>query len=659
MLRFLVRLALSAGVCICCVSATPAAEQETSALPPPSAGQSGILAALDRPAEFDFQERPLRDVLNYFKQKHKIEILVDDKALKIAGVGTDARITLTLKNITLRSALRLLLRQLELTYVMGDSYLLITSETEAESKLSLKVYPVEDLVTLDSVFRSAPPAADAAGSFPRLTGLGAGRGTLNRRDEASDFPGLIDMILATIAPDTWTDVGGPGTITENRNAQAIAVSQTDDVQAEIAVLLAALRRVRDEQIAAAKAPGAAAAPETSENKKPLPVRGYRLMRGPKPPGKSGWRPPIGMVGDSTPPRRAQVRAKKSAATAEPSGVEGGAATVKEVTPAKERTRAEGAASAAGTADKGAPANPVDEKLETWVAMIAKVVPQMIEPESWEPTGEGMIRAVGEAIVVRNTEEVQHRVARLMAELLPDYVPVDFTGPWGPWKGALQVDHAAVRLRPATMDNWPHEAEPRPCGEEVRAYEALREKCDLEFDRIPLIDALNRLTDLRHVQLYIDHHALSDIGVSTDTSVTHLVKGLSWRTVLELILDELKLAYLVRDGVLLITTKTAAETMLTTKVYPVFDLVVRRPNAPANRPGLDFQSLIDNIVANIAPDEWEEVGGPGSIEPFTNSGALVISQTTGVHQEIAEFLKALRAAAAAQKPHRADANQKRG
>lgn len=370
------------------------------------------------------------------------------------------------------------------------------------------------------------------------------------------------------------------------------------------------------------------------------------------PGKSGWRPPIGMVGDSTPPRRAQQRGKTSAATPEPSDTEGGAATrasAKEA-PAKDT------APLAGTADKGPPPNPVDEKLEAWVAMIAKVVPQLIEPTSWEPTGEGTICAVGEAIVVRNTEQVQHRVARLMAELLPDYVPVDFTGPWGPWRGALLVDHAAVRLRPTTTDNWPHEAEPRPSGEEARAHEALLEKCDLEFDQIPLIDALSRLADLRHVQLYIDHKALSHAGISIETPVTHPVKGLTWGTVLKLILDELDLDYSIRDGVLLVTTKDEAENMLSIKVYPVFDLVVRRPHAPANRPGLDFGSLINDIVTNIAPDTWGDVGGPGAIERFTNSGALVVSQTTGIHQEIAEFLKALRAAAAAQKQQPVEANQ---
>lgn len=651
MSHFLVRLALSAGTCVFLTMVTAAAEQQTSALPPPSAGQSGILAELDQPTEFDFRERSLSDVMNYFQQKHEIAIVLDSKALGRAAIGTDAPVTQTLNNISLRSALRLLLRQLDLTYVVGDGYLLITSMSEAESKLSLKIYPVRDLVTLDSEFR--PVASTIASSFPGMNELFPRRPELNKLGGAGDFFSLVNVITSTIAPDSWNDVGGPGSITAHGNSQAIAVSQTDDVHEEIVMLLVALRRVRDEQLAAAKRLSPAVSPEASGKDEPLQVHGYRLMRGPKSPGKSGWRPPQEVVGDSTPSRRAQQRAKKAETTAEPSGAEAGVATAKETTPDKEATPDKEHSS---TVDRAAPAKPTDAKLEARVEMIVKLVPEIIEPQSWEPSGEGMIRAVGEAVVVQNTEEVQHRVARLMAELLPDYVPVDFGGPWGPWRAALQPDHAAVRLRLAATGDWPHQAEPRSRAEEGCTQQALLEKCELEFDRVPLIEALRRLTEPRHVQLYIDYRALSDAGVGPDTLVTHSVKGLTFGTALRLLLDELDLTYIIRDELLFITAKTEAENMLTVKVYPVFDLVARPADAPASRPGVDFQTFIASIQTNIAPDTWQDVGGPGTIEPFINSGALVISQTTGVHQEIAEFLKALRAAAAAQKQQPVEVNQ---
>ncbi|MGH7134554.1 MAG: hypothetical protein ACREHD_02375 [Pirellulales bacterium] len=59
-------------------------------------------------------------------------------------------------------------------------------------------------------------------------------------------------------------------------------------------------------------------------------------------------------------------------------------------------------------------------------------------------------------------------------------------------------------------------------------------------------------------------------------------------------------------------------------------------------------MIENIDGSIAPATWDNVGGPGAIEEFVNSGALVISQTTEIHEEIAAYLKALREAAVAQR-----------
>jgi hypothetical protein len=654
MSRFLVRLALSAGISLSFVSALPAAEQETAARPLPSAAQTKILAALDQPTDFDFRERLLGDVIDYFKHKHEIKIFVDSKALSEAGIGTDTPITQTLKNISLRSALRLLLRPLHLTYVMGDGYLLITSKTEAESRLSFKVYPVRDLVTLDSDFRPAQPKADERSDSPVqdevlagiFAGLGGFPGGAARNDEAGAFQSLIDMITSTVKPTTWDEVGGPGSISPNGNSQSIAVSQTDEVHEEIVVLLAALRRVRDQQIEAAQPFTPPAPSEAPEQTKTLKVRAYRLMRGTTNPGKSGWRPPVQMAGDVRPGDTKAGDKKQEAKEA----------TDKQAEPGKEAAPAKEAKSAAGAADKAPLAKPRDEKLEALAEKIARVVPEMIEPESWEPSGEGMIRAVGEGVVVRHTEEVQLRVARLMAELLPDCVPLTFNGAWGPWRAALQGDFRAVRLRVATTANWPQQAEPRACGEEARIHEALLEKCELDFDQLPLVEALNRLAERCPAQLDIDHKALADGGVGADTPVTLSIDGLSYRAALKLLLDELSLTYVIRDEVLFITTKTEAENILTIKVYPVFDLVVRPPDAPIRRPGLDFQSLIDNITSNIEPTTWDEVGGPGSIQPFTNSAALVISQTAGIHEEIAGYLRAIREAGEAQKHEQADANQ---
>jgi hypothetical protein len=105
-----------------------------------------ILGALDETTELDFAEQSLSDVIEYLQTRHEIPIQLDNKALTDAGVGTDTPITRNVKGITLRSALKLLLSELDLTYVLQNEVLMITSKTEAENMLTTKVYPVADLV---------------------------------------------------------------------------------------------------------------------------------------------------------------------------------------------------------------------------------------------------------------------------------------------------------------------------------------------------------------------------------------------------------------------------------------------------------------------------------------------------------------------------------
>ena len=108
--------------------------------------ESKILAALEEPTELDFEDTPLKDVVDYLKTRHAIEIQLDEKALTDAGVGSDTPVTRNIKGITLRSALKLVLSELDLTYLIRNEVLMITSKTEAENYLSMRVYPVGDLV---------------------------------------------------------------------------------------------------------------------------------------------------------------------------------------------------------------------------------------------------------------------------------------------------------------------------------------------------------------------------------------------------------------------------------------------------------------------------------------------------------------------------------
>ena len=113
-----------------------------------SPAEKKIEEALKQPTQIEFVETPLKDVVDYLKDLHHIEIQLDAAALKEAGVDESTPVTKNLKGISLRSALKLLLDDLQLKYVIHNEVLLITTPAKAESDefMTTKVYPVADIV---------------------------------------------------------------------------------------------------------------------------------------------------------------------------------------------------------------------------------------------------------------------------------------------------------------------------------------------------------------------------------------------------------------------------------------------------------------------------------------------------------------------------------
>jgi len=93
-------------------------------------------------------------------------------------------------------------------------------------------------------------------------------------------------------------------------------------------------------------------------------------------------------------------------------------------------------------------------------------------------------------------------------------------------------------------------------------------------------------------------------------------------------------------------KRLSETPVT-RVYDVADLVsVADPRKhPASRPSegtlADFDSLIDLITTTIQPEEWDSVGGPGSVAPHEGTLTLVVHQYPFVHEELENLFQTLR------------------
>lgn len=161
----------------------------------------------------DYADQPLQDVVTQLSDEYGIPIQIDKRALEEAGIATDSAINVTLHNISLRSALKLALRNLPLTWIIQDEVLMITTKEVAESHLDTCVYNVEGLVD-----DSDPKSVKA----------------------------LIDVIYSCVQVDTWAVNGGGQAEVRPLPSGLLVVSQTPAVQEEVSALLTKIRKMREQ-----------------------------------------------------------------------------------------------------------------------------------------------------------------------------------------------------------------------------------------------------------------------------------------------------------------------------------------------------------------------------------------------------------------------------
>ena len=187
------------------------------------ASQLAIFLALSEPANFDYDD-PLGKVIEFMEQDLDVPIRLDTQRLDELDLGSDSPVKIKTQGTTARSALNLMLRQIdpELTWSIQQQVLMITTKEMAAENLITRIYDVHDLVVF----------VDAAGN------------------QHADFDQLIDLITQTVRDDTWLDAGGEGTIAEftATGIDALVVTQIWPVHEQVTLMLAKLRAIRDPKV---------------------------------------------------------------------------------------------------------------------------------------------------------------------------------------------------------------------------------------------------------------------------------------------------------------------------------------------------------------------------------------------------------------------------
>ena len=237
----------------------------------------------------NFKSTPLPEVIDYFRTVTGINISLDRNAIEADGQDAGRMlVSETLSELSINSALNVVLKKMRLVHIPEDDVLKITTEKGVRGKLTQKIFPVADLVipiqdfnpspinsmndVLTNVVNSNRPILSGITPTPFSppqglngstgTQVGTSSGNRGRLENTTSQPtvsvsnpkgtmeqSLIKLITSTVRPETWSDVGGPGTIDYYPIGSALVINQTGDVIEQIKELLDSLRQLQDLEVA--------------------------------------------------------------------------------------------------------------------------------------------------------------------------------------------------------------------------------------------------------------------------------------------------------------------------------------------------------------------------------------------------------------------------
>lgn len=160
-----------------------------------------LLQTLNSTMTADFEDRKFREVIDYIQKKTGLSIFLDRGSLMDAGVEYDDPVTFQYPKVSVRTVLKKILGDRNLTYVIKEGAIQVVTPMKAREMMVVRSYPVMDLVAGDPRF----------GPFAE------------RFMAAKNAQGLIQNIQMAVEPSIWDVNGGTATITFHQPSMSLIV----------------------------------------------------------------------------------------------------------------------------------------------------------------------------------------------------------------------------------------------------------------------------------------------------------------------------------------------------------------------------------------------------------------------------------------------------
>lgn len=179
-----------------------------------SPDERALLQTLEQPVQVEFKSSRLQDVMDYLSTRMNRTIIIDKNAMDENQVTYDSPITFNLRTpVSARTALRGILSNVNMTYVIRDGAIYVTNQARAKDLMVTRSYYIGDLVA-------------GLGTFGGAVTFGA---QIDQAQLAQNVQAIIEMIASSIDPTSWQGRGGLGNIGYNIPTQSLIIRQSAEV----------------------------------------------------------------------------------------------------------------------------------------------------------------------------------------------------------------------------------------------------------------------------------------------------------------------------------------------------------------------------------------------------------------------------------------------
>src|SRR5262249_50720291 len=165
--------------------------------------EAKVIKALSSPITIDMKESTLEAVIGYLKDKAGVDINVPKLILEERNITYQTPVSVSLKDVTLRTVLKKVLADVGLTYIVKEGAIQVTTEERAKQTLTVRTYYIGDLLGFAPGVRFSP--------------------------YARAINDIIGLIVSSVEPQSWWVNGGPGRIVFDPVTRSLIVSQTAEI----------------------------------------------------------------------------------------------------------------------------------------------------------------------------------------------------------------------------------------------------------------------------------------------------------------------------------------------------------------------------------------------------------------------------------------------